>query len=116
MALLKRWLDEAGLTTRFDAVGNLWGRAEGTDGGSAVVTGSHVDTVRQGGKYDGALGVHMAIAAVQALLERRGRHETAAGGAGYLRGGGQQVRLLLLGGQGDRRTGAAGGDGADRRR
>jgi len=72
MALLKRWLDEAGLTTRFDAAGNLWGRAEGTDGGSAVVTGSHVDTVRQGGKYDGALGVHMAIAAVQALLERHG--------------------------------------------
>src|SRR5215212_7521648 len=72
MALLERWLDEAGLTTRFDAAGNLWGRAEGTDGGSAVVTGSHVDTVRQGGKYDGALGVHMAIAAVQALLERHG--------------------------------------------
>src|SRR5215212_7472566 len=69
MALLERWLDEAGLTTRFDAAGNLWGRAEGTDGGSAVVTGSHVDTVRQGGKYDGALGVHMAIAAVQAVLE-----------------------------------------------
>ena len=73
MALLKRWLEEAGLTTRFDAVGNLSGRAEGTDGGDAVVTGSHVDTVRQGGKYDGALGVHMAIAAVQALLESAGQ-------------------------------------------
>ena len=73
MALLKRWMGEAGLTVRFDAVGNLWGRVEGTDGGSAVVTGSHVDTVRQGGKYDGALGVHMAIAAVQALLGGVGR-------------------------------------------
>jgi allantoate deiminase len=73
MALLRRWLEEAGLTTHFDAVGNLWGRAEGTDGGDAVVTGSHVDTVRQGGKYDGALGVHMAITAVQALLENCGR-------------------------------------------
>lgn len=73
MALLKRWLEEAGLATRFDAVGNLWGRAEGTEGGDAVVTGSHVDTVRQGGKYDGALGVHMAIAAVQALLEGAGQ-------------------------------------------
>ena len=65
--------EEAGLSARFDAVGNLWGRVEGTDGGNAVVTGSHVDTVRQGGKYDGALGVHMAIAAVQALLQAVGR-------------------------------------------
>lgn len=73
MALLRRWLEEAGLTVRFDAVGNLWGRVEGTEGGNAVITGSHVDTVRQGGKYDGALGVHMAITAVQALLENVGR-------------------------------------------
>jgi len=73
MELLRTWMEEAGLAVRFDAVGNLWGRVEGTDGGSAVVTGSHVDTVRQGGKYDGALGVHMAIAAVQALLEGVGR-------------------------------------------
>ena len=73
MALLRTWMEEAGLAVRFDAVGNLWGRVEGTEGGDAVVTGSHVDTVRQGGKYDGALGVHMAIAAVQALLEGAGR-------------------------------------------
>jgi allantoate deiminase len=73
MALVQRWLEEAGLATRFDAVGNLWGRVEGSEGGGAVATGSHVDTVRQGGKYDGALGVHMAIAAVQALLEECGR-------------------------------------------
>jgi allantoate deiminase len=73
MALLRRWMEEAGLAVRFDAVGNLWGRVDGTDGGKAVVTGSHVDTVRQGGKYDGALGVHMAIAAVQTLLQECGR-------------------------------------------
>lgn len=73
MALLRRWMEQAGLTVRFDAVGNLWGRAEGSEGGKAVITGSHVDTVRQGGKYDGALGVHMAIAAVHALLEQHGQ-------------------------------------------
>src|SRR5690242_17356555 len=73
MALVRRWLEEAGLTTRFDAVGNLWGRAEGSAGGAAVVTGSHVDAVRNGGKYDGALGVHMALAAVEALLKTAGR-------------------------------------------
>ncbi|MGE3909049.1 MAG: Zn-dependent hydrolase, partial [Chloroflexota bacterium] len=73
MALLRRWMEAAGLSVRFDAVGNLWGRAEGTEGGTSIVTGSHVDTVRQGGKYDGALGVHMAITAVQALLEGSGK-------------------------------------------
>ncbi|MCC7370877.1 MAG: Zn-dependent hydrolase [Chloroflexi bacterium] len=73
MALIRRWMEAAGLTVRFDAVGNLWGRVEGVEGGKAVVTGSHVDTVRQGGKYDGALGVHMGIAAVQALLAGVGR-------------------------------------------
>lgn len=73
MVLLRRWLEQAGLTVRSDAVGNLWGRAEGTKGGKAVVTGSHVDTVRQGGKYDGALGVHMAMAAVDALLQSHGQ-------------------------------------------
>lgn len=73
MALLRQWLEEAGLKTRFDAVGNLWGRVEGRAGGPAVVSGSHVDTVRQGGKYDGALGVHMALAAVRALLQTCGQ-------------------------------------------
>lgn len=72
MALLRTWLDELGMTTRFDAVGNLWGRLDGSVGGDAVVTGSHVDTVRTGGKYDGALGIHVAIAAVKALVAAHG--------------------------------------------
>src|SRR5207247_10888539 len=52
---VERWLKDAGLRTRRDAVGNLWGRAEGTDGGKSIVTGSHIDTVRHGGRLDGAL-------------------------------------------------------------
>ncbi|MCC6174452.1 MAG: Zn-dependent hydrolase [Chloroflexi bacterium] len=72
MTLVREWLDEAGLVTRFDAAGNLWGRIEGRLGGDAVVTGSHIDTVRNGGKYDGALGIHMGIAAVHALLRAKG--------------------------------------------
>ncbi|MGE3911337.1 MAG: Zn-dependent hydrolase, partial [Chloroflexota bacterium] len=40
MALLRRWMEAAGLSVRFDAVGNLWGRAEGTEGGTSIVTGS----------------------------------------------------------------------------
>ncbi len=72
MALVRSWLEEAGLETRFDAVGNLYGQLAGGRDGDVVMTGSHVDTVRQGGKYDGALGIHVAIAAVEALREVAG--------------------------------------------
>jgi allantoate deiminase len=66
-ALVRAWLEELGLATREDAVGNVFGRLAGTESQRVVLSGSHVDTVRQGGKYDGALGIHAAIAAIAAL-------------------------------------------------
>lgn len=64
---------ELGLTARFDRVGNLYGRLEGTDPGSKVIlTGSHIDTVRSGGRYDGAYGIAAGIAALASLKERFG--------------------------------------------
>ena len=69
---VERWLKEAGLKTRRDAVGNVWGRAEGTDNGKSVVTGSHIDTVRRGGRLDGALGIVAGLTAVESLLQRKG--------------------------------------------
>ena len=61
----------AGLETRLDAVGNLFGRWEGSEPGAPVViTGSHVDTTLNAGAYDGVLGVLGAIEAVRALRER----------------------------------------------
>lgn len=72
MALVERWLGEAGLETRRDAVGNLFGRLAGASE-RVVLTGSHIDTVKQGGKYDGALGIHAALAAVSALGRAYGR-------------------------------------------
>lgn len=63
---------EAGLDVRRDAVGNVWGRVEGREGGAAVVSGSHLDTQCPGGRYDGALGAVAALVAVQALKERFG--------------------------------------------
>ena len=66
------WLRDAGLTVREDAVGNLFGRVEG-DSPRTVLTGSHIDTVRLGGRYDGALGVLSALAAVRLLAARLGR-------------------------------------------
>ncbi len=70
---VERWLKDAGLKTRRDAVGNLWGRAEGTDKGKSIVTGSHIDTVRHGGRLDGALGIVAGLTAVQALLKEKGK-------------------------------------------
>jgi len=70
---VERWLKDAGLKPRRDAVGNLWGRAEGTDKGKSIVTGSHIDTVRHGGRLDGALGIVAGLTAVEALLKDKGK-------------------------------------------
>jgi allantoate deiminase len=61
---------DAGLKTHRDAVGNIWGRAGGD--GKSIVTGSHIDTVRHGGRLDGALGIVAGLTAVQALLKDNG--------------------------------------------
>jgi len=65
-ALARSWLEEAGLEVEVDDAGNLFGHVPGT---SRIWTGSHLDTVPQGGKFDGALGVVASIEAV----ERTGR-------------------------------------------
>src|SRR5881296_4299735 len=70
---VERWLKDAGLKTRRDTVGNLWGRAEGTDKGKSIVTGSHIDTVRHGGRLDGALGIVAGLTAVESLLKAKGK-------------------------------------------
>lgn len=67
--VVKGWMAEAGLAARFDAVGNLTGRREGQADLPAIALGSHIDTVINGGRYDGALGVLGAIEVSQALAE-----------------------------------------------
>jgi allantoate deiminase len=69
-ALACGWLEEAGLEVEVDEAGNLFGRSASSEG---TWTGSHLDTVPQGGKFDGALGVVAAIEAV----ERAGRGTVA---------------------------------------
>jgi allantoate deiminase len=61
-ALVAGWMREAGLTVREDEVGNLIGRH---GEGRAFVLGSHLDTVPNAGRYDGPLGVLVALAAVE---------------------------------------------------
>ena len=71
--LVMSWMRDAGMEVHEDAVGNVVGRYEGdTPGLPALVLGSHLDTVRDAGKYDGMLGVVTAIACVE-QLNREGR-------------------------------------------
>jgi allantoate deiminase len=67
------WMAAAGMDARIDAAANLVGRYEAqTPGRPALMFGSHLDSVRNGGAYDGALGVMLAIDCVEAL-HRAGR-------------------------------------------
>jgi len=62
------WMRTAGMAVRQDNVGNLRGRFEGSHaGGLTLLLGSHLDSVRDAGRYDGPLGVIVALAAVQRL-------------------------------------------------
>jgi hydantoinase/carbamoylase family amidase len=70
MRLVADWADEAGLRPALDAYGNLWALPDG--GGPVVTSGSHVDTVPAGGRYDGALGTVLAVEAALALPGRVG--------------------------------------------
>ena len=66
--LVGGWMREAGMTVRVDAAGNLVGRREGDRPGlPCLMLGSHLDTVRNAGRYDGMLGVLTAIECVAAL-------------------------------------------------
>ncbi len=72
-ALFSKWCAEAGLKVRTDAVGNVWAVHEGKKPGKSIVSGSHIDSQRPGGRYDGALGVLAALIAISALKEQFGR-------------------------------------------
>lgn len=70
-ALITQWMEDAGMTVHIDAVGNVVGRYAAADAGArTLVTGSHYDTVRNGGKYDGRLGILLPIALVRQLHAR----------------------------------------------
>lgn len=68
------WMSEAGMSTRIDAAGTLIGRYEAnTPGARALIIGSHLDSVYDGGRYDGPLGVLLGIECVAALQAQNRR-------------------------------------------
>ena len=69
--LVASWMEEVGLSTWQDAAGNQCGRLEGREPGlPALLLGSHIDTVPDAGRYDGMLGVLLAIEVVRRLRDR----------------------------------------------
>lgn len=69
-AQLREWMQAAGMTVHIDAVGNVVGRYPAADPmAKTLITGSHYDTVRNGGRYDGRLGILVPIVAVAALRQ-----------------------------------------------
>jgi len=69
--LVAQWMQDAGMLVHIDAVGNVVGRyAAAQAGARTLITGSHYDTVRNGGKYDGRLGILLPIALVHQLHAR----------------------------------------------
>jgi allantoate deiminase len=69
---VRKWMREAGLTVREDTVGNLIGRLSSRNPrAKTLLIGSHLDTVRNAGKFDGALGVLLPIVALRELRRRK---------------------------------------------
>lgn len=69
--VIARWMHDAGLDVRVDAVGNARGRRQGSDPTApALLLGSHLDSVRDAGRYDGPLGILIALEAVDHLRHR----------------------------------------------
>ena len=69
--LVSSYMKEANLSVREDAAGNLIGRSEGNDPEApAILVGSHIDSVYEGGIFDGALGVVAGIEVLQTIYEQ----------------------------------------------
>ncbi|MGE0238194.1 MAG: hydantoinase/carbamoylase family amidase [Parvibaculaceae bacterium] len=71
--LFRDWSQAAGLTVRTDEAGNVWASLAGAVPGKSIVSGSHIDTQRPGGRYDGALGIIAAFVAIKTLKEQFGK-------------------------------------------
>lgn len=97
-ALVGRWMTEAGMKVWQDSVGNICGRYEGEQAGAqALLLGSHLDTVRNAGRYDGMLGVLTAIEVVQALHQQGRRLPLAIEIVGFGDEEGTRFGITLLG-------------------
>lgn len=71
-SLLMQLMQEAGLAVTQDATGAIWGRLEGENPAlPPALVGSHIDTVRNGGRYDGLLGVMLGLQALRQIAQQQ---------------------------------------------
>lgn len=95
------WMTQAGMRVWQDSVGNICGRYEGEqEGAPAILLGSHLDTVRNAGRYDGMLGVLTAIEVVQVLHQQGRRLAKAIEIVGFGDEEGTRFAITLLGSRG----------------
>jgi allantoate deiminase len=96
--LVAGWMREAGMKPRMDAVGNLIGHYPGNKPNARLLLfGSHLDTVRNAGKFDGPLGVMLAIACVDSLNRRKIRLPFAIDVIGFADEEGVRYQTTYLG-------------------
>jgi N-carbamoyl-L-amino-acid hydrolase len=69
--LVTGWMRELGLAVTVDGIGNVVGVRPGREGGPPVMMGSHIDTVRTGGRYDGNLGVLAGLEVIARLEDAK---------------------------------------------
>ena len=97
--MLQRWMKECGFDdTHIDAVGNVVGIYHGSDPKARrLLTGSHYDTVRNGGKYDGRLGILVPMACVRELHRAGRRLPYGFEVVGFAEEEGQRYKATFLG-------------------
>ncbi|RTD86778.1 2-oxo-4-hydroxy-4-carboxy-5-ureidoimidazoline decarboxylase [Variovorax atrisoli] len=98
-AQIAGWMRDVGFdSVHIDAVGNVVGRYEGaTPDARTLLTGSHYDTVRNGGKYDGRLGIFVPMACVRELKRQNRRLPFAFEVVGFAEEEGQRYKATFLG-------------------
>jgi N-carbamoyl-L-amino-acid hydrolase len=97
-ALLAEWMRDAGMEVHVDAVGNVVGRyLSDRPDAKTLITGSHYDTVRNGGKYDGRLGILLPLALVRAMHARAERLPFHLEVIGFAEEEGVRFRSTFLG-------------------
>jgi allantoate deiminase len=96
--LIQTWMQSAGMRAHLDAIGNVCGRYEGERPGlPCLMLGSHYDTVRDAGKWDGPLGLITAISCVADLHKRERRLPFAIEVTGFADEEGVRFASTLLG-------------------
>ncbi|MBD7961149.1 2-oxo-4-hydroxy-4-carboxy-5-ureidoimidazoline decarboxylase [Comamonas avium] len=96
---ISHWMRDCGFDeVEIDAVGNVVGRYKpAQDGGKYLLTGSHYDTVRNGGKYDGRLGIFVPMACVRELHRQGKRLPFGIEVVGFAEEEGQRYKATFLG-------------------